>query len=130
VNEIDTVTGAAEVNEIVTVRDRGGGGERGGAAELATTKLDTAELVAAELVAAELVTSSTCRVYFGGVHGCGDEEAVAEEANSLTVGTTFTAGPTCRVCFGGVHGCGDDDDAAEEAASLRFMLVQNKNGNY
>ena len=62
VNEIDTVTAAAEVNEIVTVRDRGGGGQRGGAAELVTT----------ELVTAELVTSPTCRVHFGGVHGCGD----------------------------------------------------------
>jgi hypothetical protein len=87
VNETETVTAAAEVNEIVTVRDRGGGGERGGAVELDM---------------AELVTSPTCRVHFGGVHGCGDDDAAAEEGTCLTAGTraeelvTFS---TCRVHF-------------------------------
>jgi hypothetical protein len=56
---MDTVTGAVEVNEIVTVRDRGGGGERGGPAELVTTELVTAELDTAELDTAELDTCAT-----------------------------------------------------------------------
>ena len=41
-----------------------------------TAELDTAELVTAELDTAELVKSPTCRVCLGGVHDCGDDDAV------------------------------------------------------
>ena len=44
--------------------------------------------------AAELVTSPTCSVHFGGVHGCGDDDAAVE----LDMAELVTS-PTCRVHF-------------------------------
>jgi hypothetical protein len=60
-------------------------------------------------------------VHFGGGHGCGDDDAAAEEGTYLTAGTRtaeLVTSPTCRVYFGGVHGCGDDDAAAVAGSCL------------